>query len=183
MSPVTTELAPMVTCLPMCRAGQHHGAEPEPRTVADRDRALGLRLLRDRPGDVLVAVVLIGDVDVVAGPHVVADVDAEVADDATALADQASIADAHDRIGEARLARHHAGRERDLRADHRALADVDVPLVEDGVVREADDAARTEAAELLARLRRRARSSRPGRPSPTPRRTHSPPMRYPAARS
>ena len=88
----------MVTWRPMRGAGQHDGAVPEPRSVADRHRALGHRLPRDRQVDVLVAVVLVGDVDVVAGPHVVADLDREVADDAAALADQAAIADPHHRV-------------------------------------------------------------------------------------
>ena len=70
--------------------------------------------------EVVVAVVLVGDVDVVAGPHVVPDLDRQVADDAAAAPDQAAVADAHHRVGDAPLARHHPRRQRDVRPDHRA---------------------------------------------------------------
>ena len=46
---------------------------------------------------VLVAVVGVGDVDVVAGEHVVADLDRVVADDPAPLADEHAVADGDDR--------------------------------------------------------------------------------------
>ena len=46
--------------------------------------------------EIVVAVVLVGDVHVMTGPHVVPDLDREVADDATAPSDEAPVADAHD---------------------------------------------------------------------------------------
>jgi hypothetical protein len=58
---------------------------------------------------ILVTVVLIGDVDVGAGVDVVTDLDVEVADDVTASADHAAVADADHRIGDHVLVGHHAG--------------------------------------------------------------------------
>ena len=52
-----------------------------------------------------------------------------------------------DRVGDHLLARHDAGRQRDVRAEHRARADVDVALVHDRRRREADDAALAERPE------------------------------------
>ena len=80
----------------------------------------GIICCGDRALEVLVAVVLVGDVHVVAGPHVVVDLDRQVADDPAAPTDQAAVADAHDGIGDALLTGHHPGRQRDLRPDHRA---------------------------------------------------------------
>ena len=57
---------------------------------------------------VLVAVVLVGDVDVGTGVDVVADLDLEVTDDVAAPADHAPVADAHHRVGDHLLAGHHA---------------------------------------------------------------------------
>jgi dinuclear metal center YbgI/SA1388 family protein len=70
----------------------------EPRSVADRHGPLRHHLLGDRQVRVGVAVVLIGDVHVVAGPHVIADDDLQMADDATPLADQASITHGDHRV-------------------------------------------------------------------------------------
>ena len=106
--------------------------------------------------------VLVGHVDVVAGPDVVADLDREVPDDAAALADQAPVADADHRIADAILARHHAGRQRGVRADHRVAPDADVALVEDRVRGEADDAALPELTESPSRRAVRADRRPPG---------------------
>ena len=57
---------------------------------------------------ILVAVVLIGDVDVGAGVDVITDLDIEVADDVAAAADHAAVADADHRIGDHVLVGHHA---------------------------------------------------------------------------
>ena len=94
--------------------------------------------------------VLVGDVDVVAGPDVVADLDREVADDATPLADQAAVADATTRSDRHRWPGTMPADRRDLRPDHRAGPDVDVALVDDRGRREADDAALAEGAEAPA---------------------------------
>ena len=97
--------------------------------------------------DVLVAVVLVGDVHVVARPDVVADLDRQVADDAAPLADEAAVADRDHRVAHRDLTGDHPGRQAHVRADQRALPDVDVLLVEDRDRREADDAALAEPAE------------------------------------
>ncbi len=91
--------------------------------------------------------VLVGDVHVVTGPDVVFDLDRQVPDDPAPPAEETAIADAHDRIGEARLTRHHPRRQRHVRPDHRVGADVDVALVEDRRWRETDDAALPERPE------------------------------------
>ena len=80
------------------RAGQHDRAVPEPGPGADRHRLVLPHLHADRQVDVFVAVVLVGDVHVVTGPDVVADLDALVADDADALAERAAVADRDDRV-------------------------------------------------------------------------------------
>ena len=103
-------------------AGQHDHAVAEPRAGADRHRRLGLVLHRDRALGVVVAVVHVGDVDVVAGPHVVADLDRQVPDDAAAGADQAAIADGDDAGRQVGLVQHPAGRQRDAGVDHRATS-------------------------------------------------------------
>ena len=54
---------------------QHDSTVPEPRSGADANGPLRLELARDREVGVVVPVVLIGDVDVVPGPQVVADLD------------------------------------------------------------------------------------------------------------
>ena len=156
----------MVTWRPMRAPGSTTVPCPIHEPSPIDHRPFGHRLLRDRPVDVLVAVVLVGDVHVVTRPHVVADLDREVPDDAAALADQASVADAHHRVAQALLAGHHARRQRDAGAEHRALADVDVALVEDRVRREADDAAAAEVAERsgVAALRPDRTPAADGRP-------------------
>ena len=89
-------------------ARQHHRPVTQPGPGADAHRLLGHHLLRDRAVEVLVPMVLVGDVDVVAGPHVVVDLDRQVADDPAAPTDQAARADA-DGIGHAHLTGHHPG--------------------------------------------------------------------------
>ena len=60
--------------------GQNDHMVTEPAAIADEDRGLGLPLARDGLGDILLAVVHVGNAHVVAGPHVVADLDELVAD-------------------------------------------------------------------------------------------------------
>ena len=91
--PATTAPAAITTWRPIFEPGQHDRAVAEPAAVADRDRLVLPHLGPDRQVEVFVAVVLIGDVHVVAGPDVVADLDALVADDADALAERAAITD------------------------------------------------------------------------------------------
>ncbi len=81
------------------RAGQDDRAVPEPGAGADGHRLGWRELLADREAPVLVAVVGVRDVDVMAGEHVVADLDALVADDSAALADEAAVPDPHDGAG------------------------------------------------------------------------------------
>lgn len=94
--------------------------------------------------------VLIGDVDVVPGPHVIADPYLQVTDNAASLADQAAVTDGDHGIGDHRLAWHHARRQRDLRTEQRSLADVDELLVEERVRREANHTVAPESPESLA---------------------------------
>src|SRR5262249_58667545 len=68
-------------------------AVTQPRAGADAHRARRRELPADGLVAIRVAVVGVGDVHVVAGPHVVADLDAPVADDATPLPDHAAVAD------------------------------------------------------------------------------------------
>ena len=75
------------------RARQHDRAGAKPRATADADRAVDRDLAADRDVRILVAVVLVGDVDVGAGPYVVADLDVLVRDDVAAPADHAAVAD------------------------------------------------------------------------------------------
>jgi pantoate--beta-alanine ligase len=128
-------------------AGQHHRSVPEPRSVSDDDRAFGHRLFGNGQTDVFVSVVLIGDVDVMARPHIVSDHDLEVPDDATALPDETAVTDPHDSIVQTLLTRDHPGGQSGLRADHGVPTDVDELLVEDRVEREADDAPLAERSE------------------------------------
>lgn len=85
-----------------------------------------------------------------AGPHVVADVDRQVPNDARTTTDQAPIPDTHDGRRNALLPWDHAGGERDMLADHRLPADVDVALVHDRRGWEADDASLAEGTESAA---------------------------------
>ena len=123
--------------------------------------------------------VLVGDVDVVAGPHVVADLDRQVADDAAPPADQAAVADAHDRVGDALLARAPCPADSDTCGPMIVPgADADVALVDERRRREADHAAVAERTEAPAAPR-----PRPDRPeldwiSSHPRWTSSPAPRF-----
>src|SRR5262245_12349187 len=128
-SPVTTDPAATTTWRPMRAPGSTTvpcpSHDPAPTTTARS----GCAWREVGAGDVLVAVVLGDEVDVVARPDVVADVDGQVADEAAAPADQAPVADAHHGVGDTLLPGRHARRERHLRADQGAGADVDVALV------------------------------------------------------
>jgi len=128
-------------------ARKDHRAVPQPRPGADGDRTLGLGLPRDRRGEILVSVVLVGDVDVVPGPYVVADRDGKVTHDSAVATDQATVPDRHHRRGEALLARHHSCRQRHTGSDEGVATDGDVALVEDRRGRPHDETSLAEGGE------------------------------------
>jgi hypothetical protein len=97
---------------------------------------------------IAVAMVLVRDVDVRTGVHVIPDLEVEVPDDVAATTDHAPVTDAHHWIRDHLLARHHPGRDADVGADQRVFADSDPALAEDGTDREGQAAAVTEEAEL-----------------------------------
>ena len=132
------------------RTWQHDAAVAKPSTVTNRHRSFGHDLHRDRQIEVFVPVILISDVDMVSSPHVVADLDPQVANNPTPLANEAPVADADDRVRDHFLAGHHAGRKGGLGPNHRAFADVDVLLVKERVWRETDDAVLSELAKPFA---------------------------------
>ena len=119
---------------------QHDGAVSQPRTVSDRNGTLGHRLLGDRPGHVAIVMILIGDVDVVTGPDVVADIDLEMAHDAAAFSDQAAIANRYHGVCHALLSRDHSGGQSDIGADHGARSNMNELFVEQRVSGKANDA-------------------------------------------
>jgi hypothetical protein len=94
-----------------------------------------------------VAMVLVRDVDVRSGVHVVPDLEVEVSDDVAATADHAAVTDPHHRVRDHLLARNHPGRDADVGADQRVLADSDPTLAEDCTDREGQTAALPEEAE------------------------------------
>ena len=109
---------------------------------------------------VLVAVVGVGDVHVVAGEHVVADLDRRVRDDPRAASEEHAVPDAHARVeGRDVVARCHAGRQRARRPDDAAVADVDVLLAVDRGHGEADHRSLAEAGGSAAPGRSRSGST------------------------
>ena len=141
-------------------AGDHDGAVAEPRRVPDAHRAGRRELPADRDVHVLVAVVGVGDVHVVAGPHVVAEHDRLVADDARALPDQAAIADLHHGMV-ADVERRHPRRQRHVGPEQAPGTDVDRTLAEQRRHREADHGVVAERAEPA-----RPAAARPDRSHP-----------------
>jgi hypothetical protein len=93
--------------------------------------------------------ILVGDVDVRPGEHVVADDERVMRDDMTAPADHAPVADLEYRRGPEILAGHHPGREGDERADEGAGSDRDRAFPEHGPRRERDHRAAAERGEPL----------------------------------
>ena len=149
ISPRTTAPAATTTCSPICAPGQHHHVGPQPAPRADPHRRLGRPLPADRLHRILVAVVLVGDVDVGTGLDVVTDLDLPMPDDVRAPPDEAAAADGHHRVGRHHLAGRHPGREAGVGPDHRLVPDLDVVLVVDGPLGEedagaADPSARTD---------------------------------------
>ena len=115
--PATTAPAAITTCRPICEPGSTIAPWPSqlPSPI-DTGSFFHICMPIGR-STILVAVVLVGDVHVVAGPDVVADLDALVADDADALAERAAVADRDDRIAAQVGLRRHA------RADARERSD------------------------------------------------------------
>ena len=72
-------------------AWKYDASVAKPRSVTDAYRFFRHRLYRDGKSDVFVPMVLIGDVNVVSGPHVITDFDGKMAHDSTALPNQAPI--------------------------------------------------------------------------------------------
>ncbi len=93
MSPRTTEPAATTTLRPMLAPGRTIAPAPSHEPDPDADRAVDRELAADRGVRVLVAVVLVGDVDVRAGPDVIADRHRLVRHDVAAPADHAPVAD------------------------------------------------------------------------------------------
>ncbi|MEY3366453.1 MAG: hypothetical protein RIS71_1190, partial [Actinomycetota bacterium] len=78
-------------------AWQHHSARSEPGSRSNDDRLFGLGLEGYGPMNIAVSMILIRDVHVVPGPHIVADIDGQMTDDATSPSDETTIADLHHR--------------------------------------------------------------------------------------
>jgi hypothetical protein len=121
------------------RAGQDDRPRAQPGAGPDADRAVGGSLVPDRGAGILVAVVLVGDVDVRAGPHVVFQGDRLVRDDVAAPADHAAVADREQGQPPEVLAGQGARAQRDKLADERAHPDLYPVLAEDGAGRERHD--------------------------------------------
>ena len=102
--------------------------------------------------------VLIGDVHIVTSPHIVADLNGEMPNDAAPPSDQATVTYLHDGVGHHRLSRHHAGRERHMRPDHGVRTNPDRVLVVDRRLRKTDHAAVPELPERLAFFAKRPNS-------------------------
>ena len=73
-----------------------------------------------------------------------------MADNAAAFADQATITDRNDGVGDHLLPRHHPRRQSDLRPEQRAVPYLDVLLVEERVWRKANHTVCAELAESFA---------------------------------
>ncbi len=146
------------------REDDHAGAEPT--TAADDHRDVAGPLGVHHLVGILIAVVLVGDVDVRARVDVITDVHLEVADDVAPPPDHAAVADPHHGIGDHVLARHHAGRDADIGSDQRVPSQVDPAFTEDGPRWEGQAAAGAEAPEAGGQAIVRPGGAVPGRPLP-----------------
>ena len=119
----------------------------QPRATPHTHRSRRRELLTDRQRRVFVTVVGVGDVHVVAGEHVVADLHRVMGDDAAALADQHAVTDGdHRRVPDV-VAGHDARRQRAVRTDDAPLAQLDVLLAVERSDGEADRGAVAEPPE------------------------------------
>ena len=132
---------------PDAGAGKHDDTSAEPAPGSDRNRTVAGPLPPDRRVRVGVPMVLVGDVHIWAGEHIVADHDRVMRHDVAAAADDAPVADPQQRVLPQVLAGNHARAESDLGADHGAGAQRDPALPIQGTRREADHRARTEPGE------------------------------------
>ena len=128
-------------------ARQDDDAGTEPAPGPDVHRHVGRPLGVHHLVGVLIAVVLVGDVHVRSGVHVVTDLQVEMTDDVTAAADHAAVTDPHHRVGDHALARDHAGRDAHVGSDQRVAPDPDPLLPEDGPGRERQAAPVAERTE------------------------------------
>ncbi len=113
-------------------AREHDHARRQPAAGADADRGLGDPLLSDGKVDVVVAMVVVGDVHVGSGGDVVLDDDAQATVDRASPPDVAPIADGDDGRpvrGEALL--RETGGKADMRSYEGGLAHRDPSLVDD----------------------------------------------------
>jgi hypothetical protein len=95
--------------LPECRSREDDNPGADPTAAADDHRdVVGPLVMHDHVG-ILIAVVLVGYVDVRTRVDIITDVHLEVTDDVAPPSDHAAVADPHDRIGDHALAGHHAG--------------------------------------------------------------------------
>jgi hypothetical protein len=131
-------------------ARQDDRARAKPRARADADRAVHRELAADRGVQVLVAVVLVRDVDVGTSPDVVADRHGLVRHDVAAPADHAPVADRKQGQLEEILARQSACRQGHLLADEGIRTDLDSALTENGTRGKRHDRAVAEPPERPA---------------------------------
>jgi hypothetical protein len=146
------------------REDDHPGADPT--TAADDHRnVVGPLGVHDLIG-ILIAVVLVGYVDVRARVDVITDVHLEVTDDVAPSSDHAAVADPHDGIGDHVLARYHAGRDADVGSDQRVPSQVDPAFTEDRTRWEGEAATGAESPEAGCQAIVRPGGAVPGRPLP-----------------
>ena len=131
----------------------------DPRSITDHDFPLGLYLTRDRGGDIFVTMVLVSDVNVMPSPHIVTNHNSKMTHDPAPPPNQTTIANTHNRIGNALLARQHACTKRYAGPNHGVVTYVDVVLVVNRVGRETNDASVPESAELLTLVGGRSNSA------------------------
>lgn len=147
------------------RQDDHTGAQPTTIANANWDvlRPLGV----DDLIGIFVPMVLIGDVDVRPGVHIVADLHAKVTDDVAASADHAPVTDSYHRISDHPLPWHHPSRQADPGANEGVVADLNPPLAELGSGRERNTATSAEAAEPSRPPVLGSQGTLPGDPAPT----------------
>src|SRR6185437_5902484 len=119
-------------------AGQHDGPGAQPGTRADGNRGVHRPLLSDRHLRVGVAVVLVCDVNVRAGVHVVADLNGLVPNDVAAAPEYDAAADTHDGFGPEVALGDESGAERDVRPDEGEVPDRDPAFAEESALRKCD---------------------------------------------
>src|SRR5690606_13044153 len=129
---------------------EDHRPASDPRTGADLDRAVAAELQSDGGPGVLVAVVRVGDVDVLAEPDVVADDDGLVRRARCRRAADTALPDDEATLGSRVDVRPVADAHRGMPTDHRAGPDAHRPRSEERHRREGDAAASSQAAELVA---------------------------------